>query len=358
MSLRLEPRLISPRWLQVLAPGLSFLLALLAVAWLFLALGVDPLSAYYRILTGAFGSWFGLTETLVKTIPLMLTGVGLALAFRARIYNIGAEGQLLLGATLATSLALRYPDLPAWILLPGMFAAGFLGGAFWASIPAILKARFRVDEVLTSLMLVYIAIELVTYLVVGPWKGASQMGFPYTEVFSASAQLPSLGTSRVHYPTLLLALCSAGLVYLLLARTRSGYEIRVTGQNPEAARYASMSYTKTALTVMVISGGLAGLAGVGEVAGIHYRLGYPQAISAGYGFTAIIVAWLARLNPLAVIPTSFLLGGLLVGGDAIQVAMRLPATTVNLFNGVILLFVLGGDLITRYQVSLVRRRDG
>jgi len=357
LHLRIEKRLVVPRWLNFLTPVLSLALALAIIAVLFRALGVDPLVAYQRIFRGAFGSLYGLSETTVKAIPLMLIGVGLTIAFRARVYNIGAEGQLLIGAICATGLALTHPDLPAWILLPGMFVLGFLGGALWAVIPALLKVRFKVDEVLSSLMMVYIASDLVNYLVYGPWKGASEMGFPYTEKFSPSAQLPRLFDTRIHYPTLVLAMVLAILAYLLMQRTKWGFEIRVTGENPEAARYAGMNYLKMVLLVMVLSGGLAGLAGAGEVAGIHHRLRYPQGISPGYGFTAIIVAWLARLNPLAVIITAPLLGGLLVGGDAIQVALGLPVATIYVFNGLILLFVLGGDLFTHYHIRLEWRHE-
>jgi simple sugar transport system permease protein len=350
--LRLQKRVSTPRWLEFSALLLSLALALLLIAVLFRALGVNPITAYQRIFRGAFGSRYGLSETTVKAIPLMLVGVGLSIAFRARVYNIGAEGQLLAGAICASGLALARPDWPRWMLLPGMFAVGFLGGALWALIPALLKVRFRVDEVLSSLMMVYIASELVNYLVYGPWKGASEMGFPYTDKFSATAQLPTLFRTRIHYPTLILGVVLAVLAFLLIQRTKWGFEIRVTGENPEAARYAGMDYLKTAILVMLLSGGLAGLAGVGEVAGIHHRLRYPQGISPGYGFTAIIVTWLARLNPLAVIVTSLLLGGLLVGGDAIQVALGLPVATIYIFNGLILLFVLGANLFTRYQVRL------
>lgn len=358
LHLRFEKRLAVPRWLEFLTPVFSLLLALVVIALLFRALGVNPIVAYQRIFRGAFGSLYGLSETVVKAIPLMLVGVGLTIAFRARVYNIGAEGQLLVGAICATGLALARPNWPAWFLLPGMFAVGFLGGALWALVPALLKARFRVDEVLSSLMMVYIASELVNYLVYGPWKGASEMGFPYTDKFSPSAQLPRLFLTRIHYPTLILAVVLAVLAHLLIRRTKWGFEIRVTGENPEAARYAGMNYFTIVLLVMLLSGGLAGLAGVGEVAGIHYRLRYPQGVSPGYGFTAIIVAWLARLNPLAVILTSLLLGGLLVGGDAIQVALGLPVATIYIFNGVILLFVLGGEVFTRYQIRLEWRHKG
>lgn len=350
--LRVERRAHASGGIQVLALVLALLAALAAIALLLRALGVDPLYAYQRILSGAFGSLYGLSETVTKAIPLMLVGVGLTLAFRARVYNIGAEGQLLMGAIVGGGLALRFPDLPAGVLLPAMFVGGFLGGAVWACIPAVLKARFRVDEVLTSLMLVYVASEAVNYLVYGPWRGPEEYGFPYSSKFSASAQLPRLLTTRIHYPTLMLAVLLAVLVYLLIERTKLGYEVRVTGENPAAARFAGMQQWMVVLLVMVISGGLAGLAGVGEVAGIHHRLRYPSGISPGYGFTGIIVAWLARLNPLAALVSAFFLGGLLVGGDAIQVALGLPAATIYIFNGLILLFVISGDLLTRYRIRL------
>ena len=355
-SIEIEKRLATPRWLKMLTPFVSLLLALTVIGIVFIALGIDPFFAYSRILGGAFGSLYSLSETVTKAIPLILAGVGLTLAFRARFWNIGAEGQLLVGAICATGLALALPDWPQAVLLPAMFLAGFVGGALWGLIPALLKIRWRVDEVITTLMLVYIAEKLVRYLVYGPWKGESEMGFPYTSKFSPSAQLPRLGWSRIHYPTLLLGLAMAVAVYILLMRTRWGYEIRVTGENPEAARYAGMSYLKSTILVMILSGGLAGLAGVGEVAGIHFRLRYPEGISPGYGFTAIIVAWLARLDPLGAVLTSFLLGGLLVGGDAIQVSLGLPAATISVFNGVILLFVLAGDLLALYRIR-VKRTD-
>jgi general nucleoside transport system permease protein len=350
--IRFEKRLSSPRWLPAASLVVALLLAMLTIAIIFQLLGVSPVVAFQRIFRGGFGSAYGLQETLTKSIPLILVGVGLTLAFRGRMYNIGAEGQLLIGAVFATGVSRIFPGLPAYLLLPAMFFGGFLGGALWAAVPAILKTRFRVDEVLTSLMLVYVANEAVKFLVYGPWRGADTRGFPITDEFPAAAQLPTILGTRIHYPTLILAILLAVLIYLLLVRTKLGYEIRVTGENPDAARYAGMDYMKTALLVMVISGGLAGLAGTGEVAGIHFRLRPPEAISPGYGFTAIIVAWLARLNPLAAILTAFLLGGLLVGGDAIQIALNLPAATVQIFNGVILFFVIASELFNQYKLRL------
>lgn len=350
--IRIEKRLSSPRWLPVASLMVGLALAMLTIAIIFAVLGVNPLVAFQRIFRGGFGSVYGLQETLTKTIPLILAGVGLTLAFKGRMYNIGAEGQLLMGAIFATGVSRLLPDWPGFLLLPAMFLGGFAGGALWAAIPAILKTRFRVDEVLTSLMLVYVANEAVKFLVYGPWRGSDTRGFPITDEFPAAAHIPTILGTRIHYPTLIIAILLAILIYLLLTRTKLGYEIRVTGENPDASRYAGMDYQKIALLVMIISGGLAGLAGMGEVAGIHFRLRPPEAISPGYGFTAIIVAWLARLNPLAAILTAFLLGGLLVGGDAIQIALNLPAATVQIFNGVILLFVIASELFNQYRLRL------
>ncbi len=356
--IRFERRMTVSPLVSLAAIVVSLVLALLVIAVVFRIFGLDPVETYRRMFRGAFGSTYGLSETLVKTIPLLITGVGLSVAFRALVWNIGAEGQLLMGAVAATWIALFVmPDAPAWILIPSMFIAGFIAGAIWALIPAFLKAKYQTNEVITTLMMVYIASEFVNYLVYGPWKGAQEWGFPYSDKFPAAAQLPVLGTTRVHYPTLILALALAGLMYLLMMRTRVGYEIRVVGENPTAARYAGINHMRVILMVMLISGGLAGLAGVGEVAGVHHRLRVAQGISAGYGFTAIIVAWLGRLNPLAVIVSSFLFGGLLVGGDTLQVALQLPVATIQLFNGVILFFVLAAEVLTRYTIRIERAQE-
>jgi simple sugar transport system permease protein len=278
--------------------------------------------------------------------------VGLAISFKMNFWNIGAEGQLLMGAVGATWVALYFtPNTPLPVMLTLMFCGGFAAGAGWGLIPAVLKAKFKANEVIVSLMLVYIASELVNYLVYGPWKSPYEWGFPYSIKFPASARIPTIPHTRIHYPTLILALVLALIIYILMRRTKAGYEIEVLGASPEAARYAGIGSTRIILLIMVISGGLAGLAGVGEVAGIHRRLLYPSGISPGYGFTAIIVAWLGGLNPLLLIPAAFLFGGLLVGGDAIQVTLGLPVGVINIFNGVILFFLLAGKFFTQYRLT-------
>jgi ABC-type uncharacterized transport system permease subunit len=354
--IRVERRQAASRCLQAAVLVLSVMAGFVAVGVLFAARGVNPLYALWKIVGGSFFSPYGLGETVTKAIPLILIGSGLTLAFRARFWNIGAESQLLLGAIFAGWVGLQWGGrLPAFALVPLMFLAGFIGGALWGIIPAVLKVRFGVNEVISTLMLNYVAAELLTLLVVGPWKGATQQGFPYTDDLQGGAVLPLLGATRIHYPTLAVAVAAALILFVLVYSTRFGYELRVVGENPDAARYAGISFMRTTVLLMVVSGGLAGLAGVGEVAGVHLHLTYPQVLSAGYGFTAIIVAWLAKLNPAATIVSAFFFAGILVGGDAIQISLGLPAATVQVFNGVLLFFLIMGDYFLANRLRLARR---
>lgn len=354
MRIKLEKREHVTRTLSITVTVISILTALIFIGLIFQGAGVNPILAYTMIFQGGLGSFYGLSETLVKTIPLLLCGVGLAVAFRASIFNIGAEGQLLMGAMASTYIALyAIPNSPSIILLPAMFIVGFIAGALWALIPAILKAKLSVNEVITTLMMNYIAEQLIMYLTTGPWRGAELWGFPYTDNIPKQAYLPYIAGTRIHYPTLIIGLCVTVLIYILISRSKVGYEIKVIGGSQDAAKYAGISYIKVALITMIISGGLAGIAGVGEVAGIHHRLS-PFKISSGYGYTAIIVAWLGKLNPIVTLIASFFIGALLVGGDALQVKLNLPYATVNMFNGTILLFIIGGELLLRYKVRVIR----
>lgn len=351
MKIRLEKREYESKLLSVGVSFLMLFLALLAVAIIFWAYGVNPAVAYGKIFRGAFGSLYGFSETIVKAIPLLLCGIGLTLAFKALIWNIGAEGQLLIGAVAATGIALNL-TAPSYVILPLMFAAGFVAGAAWSLLPAILKAKLNVNEVITTLMLNYIALKLVEYLVYGPWRGPEEWGFPYTSKFPPEARLPRIPGTRIHYPTLIIGVIAVVATYILLNKTKIGYEIRVVGENIDAARYAGINYLKTVLLVMVVSGGLAGIAGVGEVAGIQHRL--RMGISPGYGYTAIIVAWLGGLNPWVTLASSILLGGLLVGGDIIQTSLGLPVAAIDIFNGIILIFIIAGEILKRYKIRIVR----
>ncbi|MBN2440186.1 MAG: ABC transporter permease [Spirochaetales bacterium] len=349
------PRQDPPGWFKICIILLSLFTGLCAIGIVFLVKGVNPLYAIYKIFAGSFGSVYGIKETITKAIPLILIAGGLTLVFRAKFWNIGAEGQLVLGAAAATWIGLAIgPVMPAWITLPLMILAGFIAGAIWALIPALLKVRFTINEVISTLMLNYVAAEIIKFLVVGPWKGSTKFGFPYTDNIPASAVLDVIPGSRIHYITLIIALAAVVILFFLMFKTRTGYEVRVIGESREAARYAGINYVKSIIIIMCISGGVAGLAGAGEIAGIHHQLTYPDQISAGYGFTAIIVAWLAKLNPLFVIIAGIFFAGILVGGDAIQISLGLPAATVGIFNGIILFFLIMGEFFMNNRIRLKR----
>ena len=333
---------------SILVPIASVLLALLAGAVLIRVAGRNPLEVYRAMLAGSLGDRNGLAETLVKTTPLLLAGLGVAAAFRMQLWNIGAEGQLYFGAIFATWVALfLMPGAPGWVMVPAMAVAGLLGGAFWAFFPGALRAFLNVNETITSLLLNYVAILYAEYLVHGPWKDPQAFGFPGTKQFPDAAALPHWGTTRVHLG-LVFGLVAAAAVWFLLRRTRWGYEISVMGENARAARYAGMPTKRTIVLVMMLSGALAGLAGMSEVAGIGHQL--QRNFSPGYGYTAIIVAWLGRLHPLGITVVAFLLAALLVGGDQIQMTMSLPAAVAPMLQGIILFFVLGGEVLLRYRL--------
>ncbi len=324
------------------------------IALLFFFYGLNPLQAIWEIFSGSLGSLYGIVETITKAIPLVLIGTGLTLVFRAKFWNIGAEGQLLMGAIFGGYVGLNLgASLPSFLLIPLMFAAGFAGGALWALPPVILRLRFNVNEVISTLMLNYIVAEILNFLITGPWKGKSQMGFPYTDDLPPSAILSFIPGTRIHTSTLFLGLASAAILYVMVYHTKFGYELRVVGDNPHAARYAGIDISKITLTMMLISGGLAGIAGVGEVAGVHHHLSYPSSISSGYGYTAIIVAWLSKLNPLWTVFSGLFFACILVGGDAIQISLGLPVATVQIFNGMLLLSLITGDYFLNHQVKIV-----
>jgi len=353
---RVERREALTPWVVFSVSFAAIVAALLAAGIFFKGYGVSPIRAYGLIVSGALGNKVGLAETVRRTIPLLLCGVGLTVAFRALFWNIGAEGQLLVGAMAAAGVALFVP-LPEMLRLPVMLVAGFVGGGLWALLPAFLKVKLGVNDVISTLMLNYIAAFVMQYLIQGPWKGPTARGFAYTDKFPSSAILARIPGTPIHWLTLILGVVAAVVAFIWVARTRQGFEIRVVGENPDAARYAGISQAKVILVAMLVSGGLAGLAGVGEAAGIHRMLLAPAKLSAGYGYTAIIVAWLARRNPLAVIVTSVLFGVIMAGGDVIKVTLGLPFQLVNVFNGLILFFLIGSEIFMRYKVSIVWRRS-
>ena len=339
------------RLMTTLVSALSLLLALVFGGIVLILAGENPLHVYQAMLSGALGDWNGVAETLVKTTPLLLAGLGVAVSFRMQLWNIGAEGQLYWGAIFATGVALfLIPAAPGWVMVPAMTIAGLLGGGLWGLIPGALRAWFGASEIITSLMLNYVAILFSDYLVHGPWRNPVGYGFPGTATFPDAAWLPHWGTTRVHLG-LLFGLVAAAVLWIMLRRTRWGYEIGVMGENPRAALYAGMPTKRTILLVMAVSGALAGLAGMSEVAGIGHQL--QRNLSPGYGYAAIIVAWLARLHPFGAVVVAFLLATLTVGGDQIQMTLGLPAAIAPMLQGTILFFLLGGDILTRYRLRRV-----
>ncbi|MFY9323859.1 MAG: ABC transporter permease [Syntrophomonadaceae bacterium] len=335
---------------KIAVPIISVLLAIL-VGWVFLALsGYDAAETYRRMFQGAFGSAYNISETIVKAIPLALAGLAVSVAFRMKLWNIGAEGQLYMGAFAAGGIVMIMGDWPSLVLLPLMLIAGFVAGALWGLIPGTLRALWNVNETITSLLLNYVAISWVSYLVFGPWKDPNAMGFPLAPRFPEAAYLPALHGSRVHIG-ILVAIVVAIILYILLKYTRWGYEVRVIGESHEAARYAGMNVARNIMLVMLVSGGIAGITGMIEVSGITHRL--QQDISAGYGYTGIIVAWLARLNPFAILLVAFLFGALLVGGFGVQ-TYGIPYAIVLMLQGAVLFFLLAGEIMIKYRVTTSR----
>ncbi|MGY5876586.1 MAG: ABC transporter permease [Candidatus Thorarchaeota archaeon] len=339
----------------------SVLLGLVLVAVIFIMNGINPIELYVNIFSTAFFTEYGITSTLTYFIPLLCISVGLAIPFRAKIDNIGAEGQFLMGTIAATWAAFTFAYLPAYLLIPIIFGVGFLAGALWALPVAIFRVvgEFKGSDVVLSFLLVFPPLYLVNYLVSGPWRDPEGWGFTQTAKIPENAQIPTLGNTTVHV-TIFLVVAITLIVYYLVVRTKKGipktklgYEINVMGENAEAGEAAGISYLKIAVITMLLSGGLAGLAGVGELAGHLLRL-RPE-ISTGLGFTGIAVAWLGGLNPIGILVSSIFFGGLLAGGVEIQI-MGMPFSTVDMFNGAILFFVLAAEFFMRYRIVWRRNK--
>jgi len=283
----------------------------------------------------------------------MLAAMGTAITFLAGFWNIGAEGQLQIGALAATWATLTFSGAPAFVIIPWTMLVTFVAGGAWGMIPAFFKVKLGADEILTTLMMNYVAILAVFYFVYGPWRDPAAYGNPRTPLLPESARIPAILGTRIHL-TLFVALGIAVLLYWLLTRTKFGLEIRIIGGNKDAAKYAGINVFKNLLLVTLIGGGIAALAGMGEVAGLHYTL--PKGISPGYGYTAVVVAWLARLNPVAIPASAFLFGGLLNGGYGIQMVFAVPIALVNAIQALVLFFVLALSIFYEYNIVVRRRR--
>jgi general nucleoside transport system permease protein len=357
MRLELAPRAEVSRIARVLAPVAAFLVAFLIAGGVIWLMGRSPLAAFRVYVSGPLSDPWALQELVVKATPLALIAIGLTYCFRANLWNIGAEGQYVMGAVLGGWLALRThgSDAGPWVW-PAMMLLGIAGGALYGLIPAMLRVRFGVSEILTSLMLVYVAQLVLDYLTRGPWRDPKGMNFPQSVTFDPSATLPQIvGAGRLHIGALF-ALVAILATAFVLGRTLFGYRLRVTGEAPRAARFGGFDAKRTTLAAFAISGGLAGLAGMSEVAG---QIGQLQpSISPGYGFTAITVAFLGRLNPFGILAASLAVALTFIGGESAQILLKLPLDLTTAFQGLLLLCVLGADALVSYRLRIVGRGGG
>ena len=350
--IRLKKRADVPRYLHILLPFLGVLAALIFCAALIMVMGGSPLDAYRRLLQGAFGNAQKIATTLTKAVPLMLCGLCVSVAFKMRLMTIGAEGQMTIGCLAASGVALFLPmEGPLKIVV--MLIAGFLAGGLWALISVLPKVYLGVSEIIVTLLMNYVGILFSEYFIYGPWKDPNGDNMPFSAPFAPNARLPEL-FSGVH-AGIAVAVAAAVLLYFLLKHTVWGYQLKVIGESGNAARYAGMNIRRTMLITMLISGGLAGLAGVCEVAGTVGIL--KTGISNNSGYTAIIIAYLAKFNPLVVVLVSILFGGLQAGSYSMQL-VGLPVQIVPLLQGAILLFVLAAEFLTRYKIVRVRKDGG
>ena len=355
-KIKVEKRLEIPRYFPVLIPLFSITISLILMGitiWATTGKFSNALEAYKEMFSWPFIPECGLSDTIQKMIPLMLTGLGLTIVFRMRIWNIGAEGQLYLGAMATTWGALFFlKDFQNPLAVPILLILGTLAGAFWGAIPGVLKAFLNLDEIVATLMLNYIAYYWVNYLIYGPWKDPHGYNFPLTAMFPEHTWLPSMGDTGIHLG-IFIAFGMVVIVYILMNKTRWGFDLKVMGDNEKAAKYAGINTKKNIIFAMMLSGALAGLAGAIQMLGVQHRL--QHGFSPGYGYTGIIIAWLSRLNPWATILVSFLFGGLIVGSEQLQIIMRIPISLINVLQGIILFSLLASETIFRYRIRIVKR---
>ncbi|MEL6504609.1 MAG: ABC transporter permease [Pseudomonadota bacterium] len=356
MRLVLEKRATSSTLLALTSPFIALALTLVAGAIMFAILGKPPIASLITYFVDPLTDPWSREQIIVKATPLILIAVGLSVCFRSGNWNIGAEGQYLIGGLFGAMLPVLLHGWTSPLLLLLALIFGMAGGALYAFIPAVLKARFGTNEILSSLMLVYIAQQVVDWVVRGPWRNPQGMGFPGTKTFTDNAILPPLwANADAHYGTVF-AILAAVVVWFALGRTLKGFEITVLGQSPKAGRFAGFSAAKMTIFAFVVSGALAGLAGISEVSGSVEKL--DDKLSLGYGFSAIIVAFLGRLNPLGIIAAGLILALSFIGGENAQIMMGVSDRAARVFQGLLLFFVLACDTLIHYRVGFVRAPGG
>lgn len=348
MRLVLEKRAEHSRLMAVVSPVIAIGLTLLAGAVIFALRGIDPLYGLYIYFIDPLTSLWSLEQLIVKATPLVLIAAGLAVCFTANVWNIGAEGQFTAGAIAGGMVPVLLTDWQSPVALAAMLVLGALGGMAWAAIPAVLKNRFRANEILSSLMLVYVALLLLDWLVRGPWRDPHGYNFPKSVTFDGWQLMPTFG-GTVHLGSLI-ALVVVAVLAVVMGRTLMGFEVKVVGSAPRAGRFAGFSRPRMVLFCFLLSGGLAGLAGIAEVASTVGQL--QPSISPGYGFTAIIVAFLGRLNPVGVLLAGLLLAISYLGGEAAQVTLGISDKVARVFQGILLFFILACDTLILYRIRL------
>jgi len=350
------------RWLRsesvsklvdVLLPIFAALAALAFGALMLIILGANPLEAFSALIDGAFGSTNALADTVVKATPLLLIGLGICISFRGNVINLGGEGQMIIGALMATALGLAFPDWPGILMIPMAMLAGFLGGAIWGGIPGALKAYFNASELLSTIMMNAIAVQLMNFLLSGPMidpvQASKASKIPQTARLAKVFDLPRLVPTRLHLGAFI-AVVLAFLVYILLWRTTLGYRIRAVGQNPRASRYAGIDVKKQIVLALFLSGAFAGLAGAIQVFGVNHRMitdGSATGFTGNAGFNGIVAALFGQLHPLGTIPAAFLFGALLVGANKLQRAVQVPSALITALNGLVVVFVVSSDIWRR-----------
>jgi ABC-type uncharacterized transport system permease subunit len=349
--LKLEPRPEPSKFWGSASPILALLITVIIGVILFLALGKDPVRGLGVFFWEPIRTTYAVGELMVKATPLLIIALGLAVCFRSNVWNIGAEGQFVMGAVFASGIALMAEKgTGGWIIVP-ILVAGILGGMLWAGIVALLRDKFNASEILVSLMLVYVAIQLLGYMVQGPWKDPGGYNFPQSKTFEAVTQIPRLMSGSRVSVGLLIALVGAGVLWVFLFRTRAGFAQQVGGLAPAAARYAGFSSRRALWTALLVSGGAAGLAGALEVAGPIGQL--TPYVPAGYGFAAIIVAFVGRLHPVGMIFSAILMSMFYIGGELAQSRLGLPKSLTGVFQGLLLFALLACDTLIAYRVRWV-----
>jgi simple sugar transport system permease protein len=341
----------APYWVKFVLPFAAILITFLITSIILLISKVNPFEAYYYFLIAPLTDKTSLIETLVKATPLFLTGVACALAFASGFWNIGAEGQMMAGATVGAWIGMVVSNVPQYVGIPLMVIGGFIGGALWVLIPALLKVKLAVDEIVTTLLMNYVVVFFVDYLLNGPWRNPIS-GWPQSaEISKATTFIKLIPRTRLHIG-FLIALVIVFLIWYLLSKTRLGYEMRASGLGKEAAKFAGIKVNKTMLIAALLSGGIAGIAGAMEIGGIHYHL--IDSVSGGLGYSGVIVATLSSLNPLACIPSAFFIGLISTGAQSVSRALGIPIHLGDIVQALLLLIILATFLFQNYRLRRVK----